>query len=64
MSSIGDIGMKARAQFLKADAHITKLNLDQLINTADKLIKGEKIDNDGFSSEIPDSSQMETVPMD
>jgi len=24
-SSIGDVGMKARAAYLKADAHITKL---------------------------------------
>jgi two-component system, chemotaxis family, chemotaxis protein CheV len=43
-SSIGDMGMKARAAYLKADAHVTKLNLDQLIETAAKLIAGEKID--------------------
>ncbi len=42
-SSIGDIGMKARASFLKADAHITKLNMDKLLSTAEKLLKGEKV---------------------
>ena len=30
-SSIGDIGMKARAEFLKASAHITKLNIEELL---------------------------------
>jgi two-component system chemotaxis response regulator CheV len=30
-SSIGDIGMKARAEFLKADAHVTKLNVEELM---------------------------------
>lgn len=30
-SSIGDIGMKSRANFLKANAHITKLSFDELI---------------------------------
>jgi two-component system, chemotaxis family, chemotaxis protein CheV len=44
-SSIGDMGMKARAAYLKADAHITKLNLDQLIETAGKLLAGEKIES-------------------
>jgi two-component system chemotaxis response regulator CheV len=42
-SSIGDAGMKARAAFLKADAHITKLNFDLLLETADRLMRGEKI---------------------
>jgi CheY-like chemotaxis protein len=46
-SSIGDMGMKARAAYLKADAHITKLNLDKLLETAGKLIAGEKINPDG-----------------
>ncbi|MFQ5498563.1 MAG: chemotaxis protein CheV [Candidatus Zixiibacteriota bacterium] len=50
-SSIGDMGMKARAQYLKADAHITKLDLDKLLDTADKLIRGEKVE--GFNSEAP-----------
>ncbi len=45
-SSIGDVGMKARASFLKADAHITKLNIDELLQTADKLMRGEKIERD------------------
>ncbi len=42
-SSIGDMGMKARAAYLKADAHVTKLNLDQLVRAADKLLRGEKV---------------------
>ena len=51
-SSIGDMGMKARAKFLKADAHITKLNLDRLIDTAARLIAGEPIDpTDGAEAE-------------
>ena len=44
-SSIGDMGMKARARFLNVDAHVTKLNLDELLRTADKLMRGEKFDN-------------------
>jgi len=63
-SSIGDIGMKARATFLKADAHITKLNLDKLIETADKLLRGEKIKNDNVNEEIEDLADKITVPMD
>ena len=63
-SSIGDIGMKARAQFLKADAHITKLNLEQLIETADKLMKGEKVEQNGFDEQVVDTTEFETVPMD
>ncbi len=31
-SSIGDIGMKSRAEYLKADAHVTKLNIEELFN--------------------------------
>jgi two-component system chemotaxis response regulator CheV len=50
-SSIGDMGMKARAAYLKADAHVTKLNLDQLIETAGKLIAGEKIDRTDLETE-------------
>ena len=36
-SSIGDIGMKARADFLDADAHITKLNVDELLSKVAEL---------------------------
>lgn len=50
-SSIGDVGMKARAKLLKADAHITKLNLDRLIETADKLIRGERVEAPHSDSE-------------
>lgn len=30
-SSIGDMGMKARAEFLQADAHVTKLSIEELL---------------------------------
>lgn len=43
-SSIGDVGMKSRAKFLKADAHITKLNLHKLIETAKALIEGRRVE--------------------
>jgi two-component system chemotaxis response regulator CheV len=36
-SSIGDIGMKARAEFLNASAHITKLNIDELLEKVTEL---------------------------
>ncbi len=42
-SSIGDIGMKTRAAYLKANAHITKLNLRHLLVIADKLLRGETL---------------------
>lgn len=63
-SSIGDVGVKARAEFLKADAHITKLNLDQLMDTANKLMKGEKIEREAAESAIPDSSTADIVPVE
>lgn len=37
-SSIGDIGMKSRAEFLKADAHVTKLSVDELLLRVSELI--------------------------
>ncbi len=36
-SSIGDIGMKSRAKFLEANAHITKLNVEELIAKVNEL---------------------------
>jgi len=36
-SSIGDIGMKARAEYLEANAHVTKLNLDELLIKVNEL---------------------------
>lgn len=45
-SSIGDVGMKARAKFLKADAHVTKLNIPKLMDTASRLLSGESIESD------------------
>ncbi|MFZ5980046.1 MAG: chemotaxis protein CheV [Candidatus Zixiibacteriota bacterium] len=63
-SSIGDVGMKARASFLKADAHITKLNLDKLIETANKLLRGENVVNEDAAEEVMDISEKETVPVE
>jgi two-component system chemotaxis response regulator CheV len=56
-SSIGDIGMKARSRFLKADAHITKLNLDKLLNSADKLLRGEKLEAEVADEEAPQEEE-------
>jgi len=39
-SSIGDIGMKARAAFLKADAHVTKLSVEELMDNVMRLTGG------------------------
>ncbi len=63
-SSIGDVGMKARAQFLKADAHITKLNMDKLVETADKLMRGEKLASEEAFDEPPVKEELQTVPLD
>jgi two-component system, chemotaxis family, chemotaxis protein CheV len=62
-SSIGDMGMKARAAYLKADAHITKLNLDKLLETAGKLLAGEKIrqDDDEVEAELPAPADLALV---
>ncbi|NWH05164.1 chemotaxis protein CheV [Desulfobacter latus] len=38
-SSIGDIGMKERAKAMKANAHITKLSLDELLRQVAHLLK-------------------------
>lgn len=62
-SSIGDIGMKARASFLKADAHVTKLNLDRLLQTAEKLLRGEKVTGEAGVDEL-ESEPVETVPVE
>lgn len=65
-SSIGDIGMKARAKYLKADAHITKLNLNKLIISAGKLMNGEKIDFDSADIDVNNNPVeiCETIPLD
>ncbi len=63
-SSIGDVGMKARARFLEVDAHITKLNLARLIETADKLMRGEKIDEEVWEDTTQERRVVETVPLD
>jgi CheY-like chemotaxis protein len=63
-SSIGDIGMKARAKFLDVDAHITKLNLNLLIESADKLMRGEKIDETVWDETSQERHLVETVPLD
>ncbi len=41
-SSIGDIGMKTRANFLKANAHITKLNFEELLGEVEKLTSSSR----------------------
>lgn len=63
-SSIGDVGMKARAQFLKADAHITKLNMDKLLEAADKLMRGEKLASEEAVDESAVEEELQTVPLD
>ncbi len=65
-SSIGDLGMKTRAKYLKADAHITKLKLDKLIIAASKLMNGEKIDFDTADEdvEVQNEEIKETIMMD
>jgi len=63
-SSIGDVGMKARAKFLDVDAHITKLNLAQLIDTADKLMRGEEVDQVVWEETTQERHAVETVPLD
>jgi len=40
-SSIGDIGMKERARAVSADAHVTKLNIEELLATAKRLLEGQ-----------------------
>lgn len=41
-SSIGDAGMKKRAEFLEADGHITKLNLDELRTAITEILSNRK----------------------
>jgi len=38
-SSIGDIGMKARAKDVKADAHVTKLSMQELFDTTNSFLR-------------------------
>ncbi len=45
-SSIGDMGMKRRAEFLEADGHITKLNVHELRMMVGKILRGESISTD------------------
>jgi two-component system, chemotaxis family, chemotaxis protein CheV len=69
-SSIGDVGMKARAKFLDVDAHITKLNLDQLLEAADMLMRGEKVPDEICNRrpqeklERTEKQELATVPLD
>ena len=41
-SSIGDLGMKKRAEFLKASAHITKLNVEELLEKVTELTTAKR----------------------
>lgn len=63
-SSIGDVGMKSRAKFLKADAHITKLNLNELMETAEKLVRGETLTAEPETELSEQSEPLELIPMD
>lgn len=63
-SSIGDAGMKSRAKFLKADAHITKLNLNELMMTAERLIHGEGPILQPATDEPERESPQVVVPLD
>jgi hypothetical protein len=57
--------MKARASFLKANAHVTKLNIEQLIETSGRLLAGEEITMDTFEdavSEAPAEVSEEMAP--
>ena len=63
-SSIGDIGMKARAKFLDVDAHITKLNINQLVESADRLMRGEKVTDEVWNSIAEESREAATVALD
>lgn len=52
-SSIGDMGMKKRAEFLEADAHITKLNVNELRMVArDVLVKHGILKGDGQTEQV------------
>ncbi|MHA1795160.1 MAG: chemotaxis protein CheV [Promethearchaeota archaeon] len=61
-SSIGDIGMKARAKFLKADAHITKLNLDKLLQTVEKLLEGEQLNFEVEDEQQENNTEKNLIP--
>ncbi|MEE9442756.1 MAG: chemotaxis protein [candidate division Zixibacteria bacterium] len=55
-SSIGDIGMKARAEFLQADAHVTKLNVEELMTRIGELIKAKDEGTLGTKKTIGDKT--------
>jgi two-component system chemotaxis response regulator CheV len=63
-SSIGDMGMKARAAFLKADAHITKLNLNRLVEVAGRLMNGEQIAAEEAGEEVRRIPAIEALPLE
>jgi len=58
-SSIGEEGMKSRAAFPKADAHITKLNLDELMTTVEKLLNGEPLAKSNSVETADEASEQE-----
>jgi two-component system, chemotaxis family, chemotaxis protein CheV len=62
-SSIGDAGMKNRAKFLKVDAHVTKLNINRLLETADRLMRGEKVLQEESDEPFAEAVISETVPV-
>ena len=60
-SSIGDEGMKSRAAFLKADAHVTKLNLDELMSTVEKLLSGDPLPSSNSVEMATDVAEEEEI---
>ncbi len=64
-SSIGDMGMKRRAEFLEANGHITKLNVNELRMMVGKILKGDAIpslnDSDQQMQNAVESVELETV---
>jgi len=57
-SSIGDIGMKTRAEYLKANAHVTKLNIEELLVKVRELMSGYR-KKDTLAEEV--TAEVETA---
>ncbi len=60
-SSIGDVGMKARAEFLKADAHVTKLNVEELLEQVQTLMMAKDAGMLGANPKPEEATTEETV---
>lgn len=44
-SSIGDMGMKERARAVKANSHITKFNMEELVRTIDQFMEAYEVES-------------------